>query len=93
MDLAVKTDLAPAVSQDGLEATLDLAALAATAREVVAGPPRTLLEGVAVAIARAVLERFPLALEVQVRLVKPDPPGLDAAEEAVELALRRDAPA
>lgn len=93
VDLAVEADLAPAVAQDRLDAALDLAALAATAREVVAGPPRTLLESVAVAIANAILERFPAALEARVRLVKPDPPGLDAADEAVELALRRDAAA
>jgi hypothetical protein len=36
-----------------------------------------------------VLEGYPSVSRVSLRLAKPDPPDLDAAEEVVELALDR----
>jgi dihydroneopterin aldolase len=90
VDLRVQTDLEPAARSDDLARAVDLAALAATVREVVGGPSRTLLETVVVAIAQALLGRFPTLEEVRVRVRVPEPAGLDAAEEAIEVTLVRD---
>jgi dihydroneopterin aldolase len=90
VDVAVRLDIRAAAEEDSLSSALDLAALGAAVREVVAGRPRTLIEAVAVDVARDVLRRFPAAHEVRVRLAKPDPPGLGATEEAVEVALGRN---
>jgi dihydroneopterin aldolase len=89
VDVDVRTDLAAAVTRDTLDATLDFAALAATAREIVGGPSRTLLERVCADVGHAILERFPAAREVRVRVLKPEPPGLGAAGEAATLTLAR----
>lgn len=90
VDLAVRlADLRPAADADDLQATVDLAALAATAREIVAGPSRAILETVTLEIVRAILERFPPVAAVRVRLAKLDPPGLEATEEAIEITLDR----
>lgn len=89
VDVDVRTDLAAAVTRDTLDATLDFAALAATAREIVGGASRTLLERVCADLAHAVLERFPAAREVRVRVFKPEPPGLGAAGEAAAITLAR----
>jgi dihydroneopterin aldolase len=83
VDVAVRTEIGKAAASDELPDTLDLAALADTVRQVVGGPPRKLLESLALAAARAVLQRFAQAVEVKVRVRKPDPPGVEAAEEAV----------
>jgi dihydroneopterin aldolase len=53
------------------------------------GPPRLLLETVAVDVARLVLDRYPSVSRVTLRLAKPEPAGLDTAEEVVEVALDR----
>jgi dihydroneopterin aldolase len=89
VDVAVRLDIRAAAEQDSLAAALDFAALGTTVREVVSGQSRTLLESLAVEVARDVLGRFPAVREVCVRLAKPDPPGLQAIEEAVEIALTR----
>ncbi len=89
VDLDVDVDLAPAIGADRLDETLDFAQVAAAVRSVVAGAPRDLLESVAHAIATRLLEAFPRVTRVRVRLAKPEPPGLGAAEEAVELSLER----
>jgi dihydroneopterin aldolase len=89
VDLSVGLDLAPAARSDDLAGAVDLAALAATVREVVGGASRVLLETVVLAIAEVVLERFPALEEVRVRVRVPEPPGLDAAEEAIEVTLGR----
>ncbi|MGI9147054.1 MAG: dihydroneopterin aldolase [Chloroflexota bacterium] len=89
VDLSVQTDLEPAASNDDLSRAVDLAALAATVREVVGGQSRVLLETVVVAIARALLARFAALEEVRVRLSVPQPAGLEAAEEAIEVLLVR----
>lgn len=91
LDLAVRTDIGVAAASDSLEDAVDFAALAAEARAVVVGAPRALLEAVALEIAVTLLGRFPAAREVRVHLRKPDPPGLDAAEESVDVALSRSA--
>lgn len=89
VDLAVRADLLRASETDALADALDFAALAGAIREIVGGPPRALLEAVAADVARTILARFPPVGVVRVRLEKPNPPGLGAAAEGVELTLRR----
>jgi dihydroneopterin aldolase len=89
VDLSVGVDLGPAARSDDLARAVDLAALAATVREVVGGASRVLLETVVVAIAEALMSRFPELEEVRVRVRVPEPPGLDAGEEAIEVTLGR----
>ena len=74
---------------DSYADVVDLADLATAVREIVGGPPRLLLETVAVDVARLVLDRYPSVSRVTLRLAKPEPPGLDTAEEVVEVALDR----
>ncbi len=62
---------------------------AAAARHAVSSHSRALLERVADDVARSVLEAVRTVELVRVRVVKPDPPGLDAASEAVTLTLAR----
>ncbi len=90
VDVAIVLDLSAVALSDAYADVVDLADLASTVREIVGGPPRLLLETVAVHAARRVLERYPLVRRVMLRLARPDPPGLDAAEEAVEVTLERD---
>jgi dihydroneopterin aldolase len=82
VDLWVEADEA-AVSTDDIEETVDYRHLAGLVREVFAGPERLLLEALAGAIAEGVLERFPAARGVKVRVRKPDvvldPPAEHAA--------------
>jgi dihydroneopterin aldolase len=87
VDVAVRADVARPAASDRLEDALDFAALAATVRRVVGGVPRALLESLAVAVAREVLATEPTASAVRVRVAKPDPDGLDAAEESVTVSL------
>jgi 7,8-dihydroneopterin aldolase/epimerase/oxygenase len=87
VDVAVRTEIGTAAASDDLADTLDLAGLADTVRQVVGGPSRKLLETLALAAGSAVLQRFEQAVEVKVRVRKPDPPGIGAAEEAVSVEL------
>jgi len=89
VDVHVRTDISVAARTDSLDAALDIAALAAAVREVVGGPPRALLERMALDIVRRLLERFSAIEQARVRVRKPEPPGLDADEEAVALSLIR----
>jgi 7,8-dihydroneopterin aldolase/epimerase/oxygenase len=89
VDIQVWTDITRAATTDSLEDALDIAALAATVREVISGPPRGLLERLTLEVARTLMRRFPSVERARVRLGKPEPPGLDAIEEAVELTLSR----
>ena len=89
VDVAVSVDIADAVARDDLAAALDIADLAACIRDEVARGPRVLLERVAADVARAVFERFERVTDVQVKVEKPEPDGLDAAAEAVELTISR----
>jgi dihydroneopterin aldolase len=89
VDVSVLTDLGPVARSDDLASAVDLAALAATVREIVGGPARVLLETVVVETARALLERFAALDEVRVRLSVAEPAGLEAAEEATEVVLTR----
>jgi dihydroneopterin aldolase len=88
-DVTIDIDLEPVALSDSYADVVDLAALAACVRETVSAPPRLLLETVTVHAARLVLDRFPSVLKVRLRLAKTEPPGLDAAEEAVDVTLDR----
>jgi dihydroneopterin aldolase len=89
VDIVVHTDLADAVRADDLASALDISLLAKVVREAVAERPRALVERITFDVARSVLARFPAVSETRVRVLKPQPDGLDAGSEAVELVLRR----
>jgi dihydroneopterin aldolase len=89
VDLAVRAEIGQAAASDDLHDALDLAGLADAVRGVIGGTSRALLETLAVQAAREVLSRFPAAEEVHLRLAKPEPPGIDAVEEAVSVDLTR----
>lgn len=73
IDITVWIDLAAAAASDELADTLDYGALAQLAADVVAGPPRNLIETVAAEIADGVMADDRLhAVEVVVH--KPDAP-------------------
>ena len=89
VDVSVGLDLSAVAESDAYADTLDLADLAQTVRIAVA-TPRLLLETAAVSAARAVMQRYLSAREVEVRLCKPEPAGLQAAEEAISVRLARE---
>ena len=89
VDIAVFVDIADAVAKDDLAAALDISEVAACVREEIARRPRALVERIAADVARAVLARFERVAKVTVKVEKPDPSGLDAAAEAVELTIAR----
>jgi len=89
VDVALSVDIAGAVAKDDLAAALDISEVAGCVREEVARRPRALVERIAVDVARALLARFERVAEVQVKVEKPDPAGLGAAAEAVELTITR----
>lgn len=89
VDVTIELDLSPVALSDAYADVVDLADLARTVREVIGGTPRLLLETVAVHVVRQVLELYPTVRQVRLRLARPDPPGLGAAEEAVEVTLDR----
>lgn len=89
VDVVVRTDLAEAVRADDLASALDISSLAKVVRDAVGERPRALVERITFDVARTVLARFPAVSEARVRVVKPEPDGLGAGAEAVELVLRR----
>ena len=89
IDLTVHTDLGPSAESNDMADTVDILDLATTMRELTADAQDRLLESLAVQCARAVLDRFATVDRVEVRISKPDPPGLDAEAEVVEVSLAR----
>lgn len=87
VDLVVRLDLSRPARTDDLADTIDYSALFDLAREVVEGKSFHLLEGLAGAIADAVLATHPVD-DVEVRVRKPKAP-LPGAFEAVEVRIRR----
>lgn len=73
VDLEVELDLSRACASDCLEDTVSYTQLFRAVQEVLEGESRDLLEGLAQAIARKVLDQFPVDA-VRVRLKKPRPP-------------------
>jgi 7,8-dihydroneopterin aldolase/epimerase/oxygenase len=71
VDLWVDVD-ETAADTDDIDNTVDYRDVAELVREVFAGPERLLLEALAGAIADGILERFPAARGVRVRVRKPD---------------------
>lgn len=93
VDVVVHADLADAVQQDDLAATVDYAALHELVTAIVTGPSFDLIEALAGAIARAVLAATDASQvgSVEVRVRKPKAP-LDGAFETVEAAVVRHRP-
>jgi 7,8-dihydroneopterin aldolase/epimerase/oxygenase len=89
VDVSVVADLGRAIAADDVRSALDISAIAQTVREAVAERPRALVERITADVANALLGRFPEAREVRVRVEKPEPAGLGADAESVELTLRR----
>jgi dihydroneopterin aldolase len=84
-DLTVWLDLTPAARSDDVADTLHYGELAEFAAGVIAGPPRDLIETVAVEIADGVMARWP-AVAVEVTLHKPTAPiPLQFADVAVTI--------
>src|SRR5207253_4694068 len=90
VDIELSVDIADAVAKDDLAAALDISEVAACVREEVARRPRALVERITADVARALLARFDGVSDVTVKVEKPEPAGLDAAAEAVELTLARN---
>src|SRR5438874_11592354 len=90
VDVALSVDLADAVAKDDLAAALDISEVATCVREEVARRPRVLVERITADVARALLARFERVSEVTVKVEKPEPAGLGAAAEAVELTISRN---
>jgi 7,8-dihydroneopterin aldolase/epimerase/oxygenase len=74
VDLAVYCNLQEAGRTDDLSYSINYAELYFLTREIVEGEPYKLIEAVAEKIASEILGKFPQALEVKVRVIKPDPP-------------------
>ena len=91
VDVSLSADIADAVAKDELAAALDISKIASCVREEIARRPRALLERMTADVARALLDRFVRVTEVRVKVEKPEPAGLDAAAEAVELTIARSA--
>ena len=89
VDVLVTADLEPAIANDELADAIDISAIAEAVRASVQERPRTLVERIAGDVARALLARFPRVVETRVRVTKPNPAGLGADAESVEIALRR----
>jgi dihydroneopterin aldolase len=89
VDVRIEIDLDRVAETDAFADVVDLAHLARTVRAAVAARPRRLLETIAVHAVREVLASYASVLEVSLRVAKPEPAGLDAAEEAVEVRLGR----
>jgi dihydroneopterin aldolase len=89
VDVELSVDIADAVAKDDLAVALDIAEVASCVREEIGRRPRVLVERITSDVAGALLERFERVTEVRVKVEKPEPAGLDAAAEAVELTLAR----
>ena len=89
VDVEISVDIADAVAKDELGAALDISEIAVCVREEVGRRPRVLLERMTADVARGLLERFARITDVRVKVEKPEPDGLNAAAEAVELTLAR----
>ena len=89
VDVSLAVDIADAVAKDDLAAAVDITDVASCVREEIARRPRALVERMTADVARALLDRFERITEVRVKVEKPQPEGLDAAAETVELTLSR----
>jgi dihydroneopterin aldolase len=85
VDVTIQFDLTAVAQSDSYDDVVDLADLADFVRASIAARTWVLLETIAINVGRAVLQRYAMVRSVQMRVVKPNPPGLDAAEEFVEV--------
>lgn len=74
VDVDASFDVAPAAASDSLDDTIDYGALASTVAGVVSGTSFALLEALAAAIARRVLDDEPRVARVEVVVRKVRPP-------------------
>ncbi len=90
VDLEVERDLSAAAASDDPNDTADYSRMFETVREVVEGPGRKLLEGVAEEVARRILSDFNVD-SVRVRVKKPHVPmrGAVLSHSAVEIFRER----
>lgn len=85
VDVTVWMDLTPAATSDDVADTVHYGELATYAAQVIAGPPRDLIETVAAEIADGVMTRWPV-LAVEVTVHKPTAPiPLEFADVAVTI--------
>jgi 7,8-dihydroneopterin aldolase/epimerase/oxygenase len=90
VDLAVGLSLEKAGLSDRLEESVNYGELYQVCKEVVEGDPFKLIEAAAEKIASKVLKKFPLVVEVMVRVIKPNPPIPGHYQSvAVEITRRR----
>ena len=74
IDLEVETDLQQAGTTDNLEYSINYGQLYFDVKEIVEGEPLKLIEAVAEAIAKKMLNSYNRIQSVMVRVIKPDPP-------------------
>jgi dihydroneopterin aldolase len=89
VDLVLEADLAAAAASDQLADTIDYAPLVTLTERTVEGGSFTLLEGLAGALARGVLEAAPTAAAVTVRVRKLAVP-MDVAMDHAEVEIRQE---
>jgi dihydroneopterin aldolase len=89
VDVWITADVERAIARDDLAEAIDISAIADAVRASVAERPRTLVERIAGDVARAILARFPRVSDTRVKVTKPNPAGLGADAESVEISLRR----
>lgn len=92
--VSAEVDVAvPSPLTDEVDETVDYAALGQVLLEALAGEPCRTVEAAASRAARAVLARFPRAVEIRLELTKRLPPvPLTVEETGVRLTLRRSGP-
>lgn len=88
-DLEIDADISEAAASDDLHMTIDYERAYFLARDILIGTNRRLLESLVDEIADAILDRFPNAMAVTVRLRKLSVP-IDGVVRAVEVELRRE---
>lgn len=74
VDLVVEADLKMAGESDDLTQSINYGELFHVCKEIVEGKPYKLVEAVAEKIAQTCLSKFPKAVSVNVKMIKPDPP-------------------
>lgn len=87
IDAEVTTDFSVAMETDKLKGTISYAAIFETIKREMATPSR-LVEHVAGRISRAILDEYPAATSVRIKILKENPPmGADCRGAGVEIAL------
>ena len=89
IDLVVEADLSAAMASDDLADTVDYGALVTLTERTTEGQSYTLLEGLAGAIVKGVLEAAPAASAVTVRVRKLAVP-MDVSVDWAEVEIRRE---